>query len=544
LQISKNATHGAGKTHFTIFPEYSMPGLDGVAVVEDALHDQSWPTGSIVIGGTDALSQTEYAILTGGRFTSVDGQRNGPEQVPTNNWINCGIVWVKSADNHIERWIQPKLAPAWPEQNIQHRLMFRGGSIYLFNCRFDNGTPCLFFVLICFDWIARDETHTIWQRVLETQNERTRQIKAELPLSWVFVIQHNEKPCHPDFLSGAADFFNNTAYCPLVRRERACVIFANTAGKREPGRIASYGFSSLIFSPLAPFSDAECQPTFSSQGKRLRGNELLGRCRDILFREGGACVHSFSQYVPHVIGLSSGSRTLPLERAYIYPITGALGTPRSPHQEVPASVKWFNDVLDGVECLSARYSTVPLANSVKPPHAANIEEMRPIDSLQIQRRIDLATSNSQAKHADDWDEPENLALNHIIHTLDILRLSFTNIDIPGSQVHATLTIRGQPVEVLSIVGNSHEQCLKHSEKFVPTPRHQVILVSRDRDNTPWFNRLGNFLSPENSRLGEESKFTDVRSAFVQVGYQDLLNAYRSARTLMDLEGSLYGRFTT
>ena len=58
LTVSRASPHHAGKTHFTIFPEYSIPGLDGVDLIDAALADQQWPTGTMVIGGVDALSKS------------------------------------------------------------------------------------------------------------------------------------------------------------------------------------------------------------------------------------------------------------------------------------------------------------------------------------------------------------------------------------------------------------------------------------------------------------------------------------------------------
>ena len=52
LAVARSAQHGVPKTHFTIFPEYSIPGFDGIAAVEAALHAADWPNGTIVIGGT------------------------------------------------------------------------------------------------------------------------------------------------------------------------------------------------------------------------------------------------------------------------------------------------------------------------------------------------------------------------------------------------------------------------------------------------------------------------------------------------------------
>ncbi len=54
LAVAKSNRHGAPKTHFTVFPEYSIPGLDGITTIETVLHSVDWPNGTIIIGGTDA----------------------------------------------------------------------------------------------------------------------------------------------------------------------------------------------------------------------------------------------------------------------------------------------------------------------------------------------------------------------------------------------------------------------------------------------------------------------------------------------------------
>ena len=59
LTVSRAMHHGAGKTHFTIFPEYSIPSLEGIGLIDAALNDQAWPNGTVIIGGTDALTQPQ-----------------------------------------------------------------------------------------------------------------------------------------------------------------------------------------------------------------------------------------------------------------------------------------------------------------------------------------------------------------------------------------------------------------------------------------------------------------------------------------------------
>ena len=67
MRISRTASHGAVRTHFTVFPEYAIPAPEGIALVEDFLRRPDWPNQTIVIGGTDALSATDYATLAAGR---------------------------------------------------------------------------------------------------------------------------------------------------------------------------------------------------------------------------------------------------------------------------------------------------------------------------------------------------------------------------------------------------------------------------------------------------------------------------------------------
>jgi len=151
LGVAIAAGHGASKTHFTVFPEYSIPGTDGIALVETVLRSTQWPAGTVVIGGTDALSKNQFSTLAGGLGTYVDTAHNGLGRIGENEWINCGITWVKANDGTLERWLQPKLYPAWEEMNISYQSMFRGHSIYLFKGLLANGVPYRFGTLVCFD---------------------------------------------------------------------------------------------------------------------------------------------------------------------------------------------------------------------------------------------------------------------------------------------------------------------------------------------------------------------------------------------------------
>jgi len=97
------------------FPEFSIPGLDGVAQIEATLRTDAWPSGTIVIGGIDGLTQVDYAALVGAPDTFVDANVNGAGHVTAAQWVNCIAIWTKAANGAVERWIQPKLYPSRPE---------------------------------------------------------------------------------------------------------------------------------------------------------------------------------------------------------------------------------------------------------------------------------------------------------------------------------------------------------------------------------------------------------------------------------------------
>jgi hypothetical protein len=135
LKVSRAAQRGSPKTHFTIFPEYSIPGPDGIALVETALRASGWPTGTIVIGGTDALSKPDFVTLAAGTGTHLDTTHNALAGIGQNQWINCAVIWVKAEDGTVDRWLQPKLCPAGPERNVQFQDMFQGSSVLLLEDR-------------------------------------------------------------------------------------------------------------------------------------------------------------------------------------------------------------------------------------------------------------------------------------------------------------------------------------------------------------------------------------------------------------------------
>jgi hypothetical protein len=536
LEISRGAHHGAEKTHFTIFPEYSIPGVDGIQAVQESIEAAAWPTGTIVIGGTDALTKLEFVALCSAPNTHSDTVGNNLERVADDAWINCKITWVKGADGNVERWLQPKLSPAWLELNVEYQNMFRGNSIYTFRGRFTNDTLYRFCSLVCFDWIAIVENKKVWQWVLEHLHNQATNAGGQFALSWFFVVQRNPQPSHNTFLTEVGNFFNQTVL-PNVRRGGTCLLFANGAGKSGVGKTDNYGHTGLIFSPQSLFKPPGCSPTFSNGGARFRDSTLLQGYHDVLFRERGSCVHSFAQVNPDSLSPGPAGRTIVLQNTAVFPLNG-VADKRAPSASVPAAIKWWNDELDNLPKLSARYPAAPLAQAASANHDQNVGALREVAGHSAFGAIKLAAQQSIAKNADEWATIETQALENLVNTLNILSLGSPAPTVGADPAHATVTIRNQSIDIVAIMGGTHEQCLKHSQDIVPKQRRQMLMVSRDPDNNRWSAKYGSFLKAKSARLGEERKITDPADGMLHIGYRNLLELFQNNNTVTAVQGAI------
>jgi len=539
LNVSRAAPHHAEKTHFTIFPEYSIPGLDGVNLIDAALAGQEWPTGTIVIGGVDALSKADFASLAGRAGSHLDTEHNALDQIGDGEWINCAVIWTKAGDGTVERWLQPKLWPAWQEQTISYQNMYRGKSIFSFKGNLSNGQKYRFSSLICFDWIATIGAKRSWRWALDDLGVQAGE--GELALSWMFVIQCNTAPSHPTFMGEVASFFDGTIV-PNVRRDRTCLVFANSAGKPVPGRSADYGGTSVVFSQQTLFKELASRPTVAKGGQRFRGNSLLNPFRDTYFREKGACIHSFVQINPDSVVAGAAHRTFAVDRPFVFPLA-APPDPRTPSNLVPACVKWINDELDDVTSLSDLQPAVDLGARADAAHATSIQELRALSGSSCDRVIKLATARegqasgrtASEDDADAWDADERGALGHVVNTLDLFGLCSGVTADDQNAGHATVSLCGKTLDLLAVRGKTHDQCHKYAQtKFTPNTRRQAILVTRDRENLPRRRRSGSILQTSEPKLGDERKITDPESAIIHVDYQGLIAAFISATTVEEL----------
>lgn len=516
---------------FTVIPEYSVPGLDGVAMVEEHLRTDAWRSGAILIGGIDGLSREQYTSVVEADGTFVDGT-NGKDSVECDQWVNCCITWIKSSDGKLLRWVQPKLWPAGPEQSAKHQRMFKGKSIFLFRGSRTNGEVFTFGTMICFDWIAPGNPNPA-QRFLQEAHRAAGE--SQIPITWVFVIQHNEKPSHFEFLNRVVDFFRDQSH-PNATRNDTCLVFANTAGKCRPGSCQTHGTSGLVLSPRAPIRTEGGLPTFAHDGQLFRGENkgiLVGaRCADFVLREGGECIHSFDQINPSRVHPGAAGRSYAAENGAVHPARGEEHV-LAPGAGVAAAVKWVNDRLDQIN-LTVPGHTAKLKQELMANRVAVVSALRSGNSKDLEEVIRLATPGS-SENPDEWSEQQGGGLSHVVCSLQILAIGARMISVGLGAVHGVVRRNGHCFDVMAVVGESHQKCLDHVVgRYGRRQRRHLLLVSRDPDNTAWDRREGSILRTADPDPGAERRYTDGRNPSYHIGYQNMIEILASARTANDV----------
>ncbi len=511
-------------TRFTIFPEYAIPGIDGVSAINDRVCSDPWPKDSVIIAGIHGIQKEEYRQICN-RFDAIVNGTNSPNSVLDHQWVNCCITWVKDHDGMVRMWIQPKIRPSWPEMNILCNDMFCGSGVYVFESKFHpSGFPCKFATLICYDWIVNVAGRTVYQELLDGLSELRK--PALTPLDMIFVIQHNPNPNHVSFLNSTKGFLTDVRY-PFVDRCKAVVLHMNTAAAEEPTRKGERGFSSCVFSPSTPFDLKGCIPTVCMQPSSPVIRKALERCKDVVFREMGECIHVFDICVPRFVSDTAGGRTLPLQRAHVHATIQSVD-PRLPGGPVPAAVKWFNDSLDDVERLSkAVLETCSLKSDAIRIEALIIDNLRNSDGEKISKSINWATcsfsegieyrNEDRRSSADFWESEEDQALEHLLHSLTSVGIVY-DLELKDTALHCAIQVNDLIIQIVAIRGATHNDCRRHFESHVKyLGIDPVLVIANDNRN----------LRPTDE---EYLKLNEVKGleSFVFIDYSTLIKKCRNA----------------
>lgn len=479
-----------GNASFVVLPEYSVPGVQGITLIDGRVLAEAWPNETVVIAGVDGLSRTEYRAVCE-QFKPTVQAADSPDELADNQWVNCCLIWVKDRNGAVHRWAQPKIRPSWPELNASSEEMFCGSTVYVFKCRYrPDDYPCRFLVLVCYDWVASAGGTTVRGEVLSKLNAQWH--GSPTPLHWAFVIQHNPGVNHPSFLASTYEFLTDANTHRFVERTHAVVVNANTAVSIAPARHGDRGFSGCVFSPNATLDCSGCRPTVCMHPTALRGSKALERCKDVVFREMGECIHTISVRVPRFITPDATDRTHPLTAAEVHP-TGNDVDPRRSRAPVPASVKWMNDFLDVVVPFASSFQ----AGTLMEAQAATAQQgvvfgMRALDGSTAAIRIEWAACSfssgkecrgkERQQNVDLWEQLEVDALAHVVYSLSSLALAYQT-DSADSSLHGTLRSEERIVEVVAIRGQTHQDCRTHYDKKVhKIATDPVLVVARDREN--------------------------------------------------------------
>lgn len=495
LGISSRAGGSFQRTIFTVFPEYSIPGLEGVAKIQACLENDNWRTGTIVIGGVDGLTKQKYSDLCQIPQTFVS-ECNRPEIVNDGEWVNCMVMWTVTEDESgnriIRRWVQPKLCPSFLEEQSHAQHMFEGKSVNIYEGRLEDGRTFRFFCLLCYDWVAPLNSGIV--EILSKLNDSWRGADPKF-IHLVFVLQHNSKPNHASFLSTAVKYFNEQVNNTFISRGESILAFVNTAGKPSPGYVDSYGFSSLIYSPSLNSDMKVCPPSYAINTKQLRKSDALQTCRDILFRENGACIHSFQAFQPRfMIPTPAQTRRLPLDQVSVHGIDIDAGDPRIPGGPVAAIVKWVNDRLDSATCLDS--ASRPIQGLLQQKHEDVIRQLRSCDyerlnkivtyAYNFERKLGAEDDQAWLQTIDQWLINEETSLLTLLHALSLV-MCRGDVQIDG--VAQAYMLQGNDiVDIIVISGPTHRENLERVDKlYLGYQGRRALIISRDRNDRPLTN---------------------------------------------------------
>ena len=532
LEVAAHPNRVGGHAAFTVFPEYAIPGPQGVRTIDEVIHGDGWPENSIVIGGVDGLTKAQYTDLVDDPSTIVHDS-NSPDRIRNHEWVNCCITWARDNRGVRRRWIQPKLTPARPELNTRYQRMFKGGAVFVFTVTYGGmQDSCRFFTLICFDWVARNSN---WKEVVTgLQPTMAGHMKT---LDWIFVPQCNVKPNDQRFLDSTYEFLMTPNQGSVSRRD-AAIIMSNVAAGPDPRREGNGGYSAVVFGSQTPFDRNRSRPTVCAYATKLRRETKLKRLKDSVFREMGPCVHSFTLHIPRFIQPDATDRHEPVEDAEVHCLDGR-SDPRVPDGPVPAIVKWVNDELDDLPCYVRLVSLASddVRDRTIEWHESCVKEYRVLHDRNLQERMDYSAASKTGTEEqvsetawcpDLWETTESQALAHQIHTLALLR-SACDVIIEGATLHGTLMHNEKPVEVVAIRGKTHAEIHAYAKNRLRDVNHRTIVISLDEAvsqiNSKELEDITNIDEPQNR---DDIKFTDPVAGRRLYDFASFRNAWQTA----------------
>jgi hypothetical protein len=160
----------------------------------------------------------------------------------------------------------------------------------------------------------------------------------------------------------------------------------------------------------------------------------------------------------------------------VHPFNG-LVDPRAPGSVVPAVVKWVNDELDDPEkSLATKYHAAPLNPAVGDAHTRTVAELRVLKPFGLEETVKFASMSASKRSPDEWASVESQSMKHILHTFSILDVAQYPRIFHGQGAQATIQKGNSSMEVIAVIGASHEDCDKHVRERLPEHKGKLVLV--------------------------------------------------------------------
>lgn len=541
LEISKAKKHTCPKTHFTIFPEYTIPGKDGLKLIEDEMKKPDWDNNTFVIGGLDALSKNDFKDI----YADNDSSYYDIDAIQAGKWINCCVIFGKT-NNNVKKWIQIKLKSAPAEENIRTQ-MFCGDKVLLFLGKFEQQNSLIFrfITLICYDWIQN--SNISYQGVLDVIASIPVNTGEKKDLNFTFVISCNDKPNNSDFITVTKTFFEQQgSFIPDIVRDKSFVIFANTARQTSMKTENTFGCSSIVYHPAANsyFNLSGSKQTVAFSTKKFRNGSQIGRCRDIVFREFTECIHSFKLINPWYRDTNSGSLSYPIYDSEVYHSEGINTDKRKPNGPVEPEIKWVCDEIDNSEVHLSSHDMHVLCNEYKIAHDDIIGNIQNKSGEEINKIIETAVqANEKYENVDEWNEKQVIALNSLLHSLKILKVS--NLDngilsINKVDGHAVVKTSEIIYEFVIISGNDHQECYEKGKKILTNNKNIKVVITRDNDNTALTEkelRMESSIYKLFKKL-VKSKANITKTDIIHYAFSNLTTNYIDSNSKIDLQNKI------
>jgi len=238
------------RIQFFALPEYSIP-VESFHQLNTELRSAEWPNNSVAIGGLEPIS---FAA-----FSEIIGQSDNPAKTKnviagSSTFANLCCIWIKNNEGNVRTFIQPKQKRSREEQATQG--MYEGNFILLFHADLLS-----FATVVCFDCIGirfEDLVSSLTAGVPDGSSK---------DLNLLFVIQHNDRPEHPEFITFAERLLSDPP--KLHTGLSAAVAFVNSANQHH-GRAQKelYGRSAIYSYRRGNWSRRICQSRSRARGRR------------------------------------------------------------------------------------------------------------------------------------------------------------------------------------------------------------------------------------------------------------------------------------